>query len=174
MGPICILVTLRWKYWSSSVITSISPIRMNGLRTASCLLKGRAVAKPMWHWHRKWTVSNKSHFLLTVCGWAEFTPLPPSLQMFSLIVNLWCKLDLKKESDEKWNSKNSEGRVQWSCFLSSVMLQLAWFPDIAYPSFNGCIHICLILRQEIQAAQKNSAIVLAGAVCFIPKWNKRP
>ncbi len=45
MGPICILVMMRRKNWSQSVIMFISPIRMNGLKTASCLIKGRGRGK---------------------------------------------------------------------------------------------------------------------------------
>ncbi len=37
MGPIFILVTMGWKSWWLSVITFISPVRMNGLKTASNL-----------------------------------------------------------------------------------------------------------------------------------------
>ncbi len=33
--------------------------------------------------------------------------------------------------------KNREGMVQQSCFPSSLMLQLAWISNVAYPSFNG-------------------------------------
>ncbi len=32
-------------------------------------------------------------------------------------------------------SKNTEGKVQLRCFLSTLMLQLAWFPDVASFSF---------------------------------------
>ncbi len=41
----------------------ISPIRMNGPKTH--LLKG-PWRKTMWHWYRKWTISETSYFLLTV------------------------------------------------------------------------------------------------------------
>ncbi len=47
MGPICIWVTMGRKNCSQPVITFISPVRMNELKTASCLLKGGTVAKPM-------------------------------------------------------------------------------------------------------------------------------
>ncbi len=63
-------------------------------------------------------------------SWAEtdqFTPLQLFLQLFHLVVILCCKLDLK--------CKNREGRVKQSCFLGSLMLQLVWFSDVAYPSF---------------------------------------
>ncbi len=39
MGPVCILVTMGWKNWFCDNV--ISPIRMNGLKTACSLLKGR-------------------------------------------------------------------------------------------------------------------------------------
>ncbi len=45
MGPVCIWVTMGRKNWSSSVIKFISPIRMNGLKTASRLLNGRGLGK---------------------------------------------------------------------------------------------------------------------------------
>ncbi len=32
-------------------------------------------------------------------------------------------------------SKNRKGRVQQSCLLRSLMLQLAWFPDVVHPNF---------------------------------------
>ncbi len=35
----------------------------------------------------------------------------------------------------KQKQSNSKKRKR-SCFLRSLMLQLAWFPDVAYPSFN--------------------------------------
>ncbi len=46
------------------------------------------------------------------------------LQPFRLIMNLWCKLAFKEESDnkrhERSQSKNMEGRVRQSCFLRSL------------------------------------------------------
>ncbi len=45
MGLICILVMMGQKNWSSTVITFIFPVRMNGLKTASCLQKGRGPGK---------------------------------------------------------------------------------------------------------------------------------
>ncbi len=36
-------------------------------------------------------------------------------------------------------SKNRDERVQLSCFLRSLMLQLAWFLDVAYPSLNSLL-----------------------------------
>ncbi len=36
-------------------------------------------------------------------------------------------------------NKTREGSLWQSYFLRSLMLQLAWFPDIAYPSFNAYI-----------------------------------
>ncbi len=45
LGPICILVMMGWKNWLEYVITFISPIIMNELKTASSLLKGPSHAK---------------------------------------------------------------------------------------------------------------------------------
>ncbi len=64
----------------------------------------------------------------------QFLPLQLNLQLF-FTVNIWCKLDLKKREQQqmKYNAswyKNREGRVQQSCFLRSLMLQLALFPDV--------------------------------------------
>ncbi len=52
-------------------------------------------------------------------------------------VNIWCKLALKErvttmKQNTSW-SKNREGSMQQSCFLRSLMLQLARFPDVADP-----------------------------------------
>ncbi len=41
---------------------------MNRLKTASSLLSSGARVKPMWHWYRKWTISRRSRFLVTVSG----------------------------------------------------------------------------------------------------------
>ncbi len=70
-------------------------------------------------------------------------------------MNVLCKLALKEratttEIKMSW-SKNREGRGQWSCFFRSLMLQLAWFPEIAYPSFNserrhGCENSSLVSK----------------------------
>ncbi len=61
----------------------------------------------------------------------QFTTLQLSLQPFCLVVNLWCKLDLKERVTTK-EIKHREGRVPRSCFLRSLTLQPAWFPDVAY------------------------------------------
>ncbi len=73
---------------------------------------------------------------------SQFTLLQLSLQLFHLVVNL-CKLELKKRSktNEITNKMlarvKTERRVQLSCFLRSLMLWLAWFPDVAYFSFKS-------------------------------------
>ncbi len=73
-------------------------------------------------------------------SWDHFILLPPSLQLFGLIVNFWCKLDLKGRATtieiewEPQQKEEGEGATGW--ILSSPILQLTWFPDVAYPSFN--------------------------------------
>ncbi len=56
-------------------------------------------------------------------------------------------------------AKNREGRVQRSCFLRSLMLQLAWFPVNAYPSFNQQI-LCMSLftGQNLNLCRKSNYI----------------
>ncbi len=59
---------------------------------------------------------------------------------------------LKKRGSTN-KSKNREGRVQRMCSLRSPMLQLAWFPDVAYLSFKlKSIHpsFTLKLRLKVQ------------------------
>ncbi len=59
----------------------------------------------------------------------QFTLLQLFLQLF--------RFEGKALANEiKWeSSKNREGRVQRSCFLRSLMLQLAWIPDVFFASF---------------------------------------
>ncbi len=57
MGPVCILVTMRRKNWLKSVITFISPIRINGLKAASCLLKGRGHVTLIQEMNAQWDIS---------------------------------------------------------------------------------------------------------------------
>ncbi len=75
----------------------------------------------------------------------QFTLLQLFLQAFQLVVNLWCKLALKKrewhQMKKKWarvkTGRGGEGAAQRSCFLRSLMLQLAWLaclvggPDVS-------------------------------------------
>ncbi len=87
---------------------------------------------------------------LLTTGWAgnqlsgaetdHFTLPQLSLQLFRLVMNLWCKLALKErgttnEIKHKPGQKQ-EGEGAMSCFLRSLMLQLAWFSGVRDPSFN--------------------------------------
>ncbi len=45
------------------------------------------------------------------------------------VVENCIKTKYVKKNNTSW-SENREGRVQWSCLLKSLMLQLAWFPHV--------------------------------------------
>ncbi len=74
-------------------------------------------------------------------SWTEmdqFTPLQLSLQLFRLILNLKCKLDLKESSPtkliemkmEQKQEEEEEGPTEVLAW--SLMLQLAWFLDVSF------------------------------------------
>ncbi len=84
------------------MITFISPVRMNGLKTISSFLKGRGRGeKAMWHWYRKRMVSEKSCFLLltSLC-----------MLIFFLIVIFFLP---KIHSKQKFGGWNNSTVVQW-------------------------------------------------------------
>ncbi len=91
------------------------------------VLKLASVDNSVCRWHRQ-------------LAWVEteqFTPLQLSLQPFCLVMNLWYKLDLKErastsEIKHKLEQKQG-GDGAGSCFTRSLTLQLAWFPNVAYP-----------------------------------------
>ncbi len=62
----------------------------------------------------------------------RFTQLQLTLQLFCLIRNLWCKLNLKKR-------KHQQTKIKWGghsrVAFPGLMLQLAWFPNAA-PAFS--------------------------------------
>ncbi len=120
--------------------------------------RGGAVAKPMWHWYRKWTVSGKSHFVLTVF----------------VIMNL-----LRKRHKRRWRCKQRgceaikyistcEQRMLFPLALC-VLLLLFFFGCV---SLRSCLSYCLHCPPHDFLLRWRYYSILSTSVSFQGKGQK--